>query len=353
MSSAAIRARCTPEEYLVLERRAEFRHEYRDGIITAMAGTSREHSLIQTNLSREISTQLRHQPCEVHGDNLRVAVTNANLYTYPDLTIVCGEPRFLDGVFDTPVNPTVLVEVLSPSTEADDRGEKFARYRRLESLREYVLVAQDRARVERFTKRGDRVAADRIRLAGRRPAARVDRLRGPLARNLREGRAPRSRGAQGRPGRPATLREAVPMPPRGVLETAVYATDLEAAEAFYAGVLSLAVLSREPGRHVFFRCGAGVFLVFNPESTARDVVRVGDSLLPRHGATGPGHAAFRVAEAEIPSWRDRLARAGVAIESEIQWPGGGHSLYVRDPAGNSIELATAALWGLPEPAGEA
>jgi Uma2 family endonuclease len=154
MPTAAARSRPTPEEYLVHERRAQFRHEYRDGVITAMAGTSREHSLIQTNLPREISTQLRHQPCEVHGDNLRVAVTNANLYTYPDLTIVCGEPQFLDGVF-TLTNPTVLVEVLSPSTEADDRGEKFARYRRLDSLREYVLVAQDRARVERFTKRGD------------------------------------------------------------------------------------------------------------------------------------------------------------------------------------------------------
>jgi catechol 2,3-dioxygenase-like lactoylglutathione lyase family enzyme len=142
------------------------------------------------------------------------------------------------------------------------------------------------------------------------------------------------------------------MPPRGILEAVVYAPDLEAAEAFYAGVLGLSVVSREPGRHVFFRCGTGVFLVFNAESTARDVVRVGDSFIPRHGATGPGHAAFCVTEAEIPPWRDRLARAGVAIESEINWPGGGHSLYVRDPAGNSIELATAALWGLPEPAGD-
>ncbi|HWE36616.1 MAG TPA: VOC family protein [Isosphaeraceae bacterium] len=143
------------------------------------------------------------------------------------------------------------------------------------------------------------------------------------------------------------------MSPRGILETVVYAPDLEAAERFYAGVLGLAVVSREAGRYVFFRCGAGVFLVFNPESTARDVVRVGDSFIPRHGATGPGHAAFRVAESEVASWRDRLARAGVAIESEIQWPGGGHSLYVRDPAGNSIELATAALWGLPEPTDDA
>lgn len=143
------------------------------------------------------------------------------------------------------------------------------------------------------------------------------------------------------------------MAPRGVLETVVYAPDLDAAERFYAGVLGLAVVSREAGRHVFFRCGPGVFLAFDPESTARDVVAVGDAFIPRHGAHGPGHAAFRVRDDEIPAWRDRLARAGVAIESEIHWPGGGRSLYVRDPAGNSIELATAPLWGLPEPAGEA
>ncbi|HWE36618.1 MAG TPA: Uma2 family endonuclease [Isosphaeraceae bacterium] len=155
MSTAAARSRPSPEEYLVHERRAQLRHEYRDGVITAMAGTSREHSLILMNLARDVGVQLRHRPCEVHGSDLRVAVTAAGLDTYPDLTIVCGEPQFLDNQFDTLLNPTVVIEILSPSTEDDDRGEKFERYKRLESLREYVLVAQDRARVERFTRRGD------------------------------------------------------------------------------------------------------------------------------------------------------------------------------------------------------
>ncbi len=137
------------------------------------------------------------------------------------------------------------------------------------------------------------------------------------------------------------------MTPYGVLETALYAPDLGAAERFYAGVLGLPVIGREEGRHVFFRCGAGVFLVFDPETTSapsRTAVP-----FPLHGARGPGHMAFAVREAELPGWRDRLAAAGVPIEQEIAWPGGGHSIYFRDPAGNSIELATPALWRLPEP----
>jgi Uma2 family endonuclease len=155
MSSAAIRARCTPEEYLVLERRAEFRHEYRDGIITAMAGTTKEHTVIVVNLARELSSQLLERPCNVYATELRLAVANAGLYAYPDLAVVCGEPRFLDEQFDTLLNPNVLIEVLSPSTEAYDRGEKFARYKTLDSLQEYVLVAQDRAHVERYARQGD------------------------------------------------------------------------------------------------------------------------------------------------------------------------------------------------------
>lgn len=155
MSTAARKVRCTPEEYLVLERRAEFRHEYRDGIITAVAGTSKEHIRIVVNLAREIDTQLLERPCEVYVTDLRLAVMNADLYTYPDLAAVCGEPRFLDDQFDTLLNPNVLIEVLSPSTQAYDRGEKFERYKQIESLREYVLVAQDRVHVERFERRGD------------------------------------------------------------------------------------------------------------------------------------------------------------------------------------------------------
>jgi catechol 2,3-dioxygenase-like lactoylglutathione lyase family enzyme len=133
---------------------------------------------------------------------------------------------------------------------------------------------------------------------------------------------------------------------RGVLETCVYAADLEAAERFYADVLGLEPFARVAGRHVFFRCGAGVFLVFNPEATS--VPPSAGRPVPLHGARGAGHAAFAVRAAELPPWRERLTEHGVAIEAEVEWPGGGRSLYVRDPAGNSIELATAAVWGLEE-----
>jgi catechol 2,3-dioxygenase-like lactoylglutathione lyase family enzyme len=133
---------------------------------------------------------------------------------------------------------------------------------------------------------------------------------------------------------------------RGVLETCVYATDLEAAERFYADVLGLEAFARVAGRHVFFRCGAGVFLVFNPEATSAPTS--GGRPVPPHGARGAGHAAFAVAAVELPPWRERLTRHGVSIEAEVEWPGGGKSLYVRDPAGNSIELATPAVWGLEE-----
>ena len=135
------------------------------------------------------------------------------------------------------------------------------------------------------------------------------------------------------------------MPITGVLETCLYADDLEAAERFYRDVLGLAAFAREAGRHVFFRCGAGVFLVFAPERTRHAPGLVNGVPVPAHGAHGPGHAAFAVGEAELPAWRARLASHGVTIEAEIEWPRGGHSLYVRDPAGNSVELAPARIWG--------
>jgi catechol 2,3-dioxygenase-like lactoylglutathione lyase family enzyme len=138
------------------------------------------------------------------------------------------------------------------------------------------------------------------------------------------------------------------MKPAGILETSVYARDLDAAERFYTTVLGLEVITRRAGRHVFLRCGRGVFLVFNPEQTESESTLVGGIALPLHGAHGPGHMAFAVHEADMESWRARLQAAGVPVETEIRWPGGGHSLYFRDPAGNSIELATPRLWGLPE-----
>lgn len=141
-----------------------------------------------------------------------------------------------------------------------------------------------------------------------------------------------------------------PVPVTGVLETCLYATDLDAAERFYAGTLGLEAFAREPGRHVFFRCGAGVFLLFNPDRTSAAAGEVGGMPVPPHGARGAGHVAFRVPAAALDRWRARLTDAGVAIEAEIAWPRGGRSLYVRDPAGNSVELGTAAIWGLPEAA---
>jgi catechol 2,3-dioxygenase-like lactoylglutathione lyase family enzyme len=124
-----------------------------------------------------------------------------------------------------------------------------------------------------------------------------------------------------------------------VLETCVYAADLEAAEAFYGGVLGLEKIGSVEGRHVFFRSGPGVFLVFNPERT------LAGGELPPHGAEGPAHACFAIADADLAAWRERLAAHGVAVEAEMEWPRGGSSLYFRDPAGNSIELAPAGIWG--------
>ncbi len=136
----------------------------------------------------------------------------------------------------------------------------------------------------------------------------------------------------------------------GVLETSLYAADLAAAERFYREVLGLEVHSHAPERHVFFRCGRAMLLVFNPDQTTQPAA-VGGQVVPPHGTRGAGHVAFAVPAHELDAWRERLAARGVAIESEVTWPGGGRSFYFRDPAGNSLELATAAIWGLPEGAG--
>ena len=121
------------------------------------------------------------------------------------------------------------------------------------------------------------------------------------------------------------------------------------AALFYTDVIGLKLHAREDGRHVFFRCGDGMVLVFNPEHTSTVETTVAGAPLPLHGTRGAGHLAFAVREEDIPAWRAHLQRAGVAIESEIHWPQGGISLYVRDPAGNSIELATSIIWGIAPP----
>jgi catechol 2,3-dioxygenase-like lactoylglutathione lyase family enzyme len=130
-----------------------------------------------------------------------------------------------------------------------------------------------------------------------------------------------------------------------VLETILYVDDLEAAERFYRDVLGLELDSRKDGLFAFFRCGDGMLLLFEPgaASTGRNV--------PAHGAHGPGHACFAVAEAELHGWKKRLKAAGVAIEQEMDWPRGGRSFYFRDPAGNSLELATPQIWGMADVGG--
>ena len=145
----------TPEQYLALERRAETKSEYVNGRVYALAGASRAHILITGNVARSLGNQLRGRPCETYVSDMRVKVSPTGLYTYPDVVALCEPPQLEDAYVDTLLNPAVIVEVLSESTERYDRGEKFAHYRRLPSLREYVLVAKDRARVEHYARQGE------------------------------------------------------------------------------------------------------------------------------------------------------------------------------------------------------
>jgi len=138
------------QEYLALERAAEFRSEYYDGHMYAMSGGSASHAQIAGNLTGELRAALRHRPCGVMQSDLRVRVSPDRFYTYPDVTVVCGEMRFADDQKDTLLNPTLLIEVLSHSTENRDRGFKFDRYREIDSVEEYALVSQFEPRVEVF-----------------------------------------------------------------------------------------------------------------------------------------------------------------------------------------------------------
>lgn len=131
-----------------------------------------------------------------------------------------------------------------------------------------------------------------------------------------------------------------------VLEAILYCDDLDAAERFYVDVLGLEKIGAREGRHVFFRCGSTVVLLFDPEHTSSVATEVGGATIPLHGARGPGHLAFRATLDRIDAWRERLERAGVEIESEVTWSRGGRSIYFRDPAGNSLEIASPELWGL-------
>ncbi|HEV2855927.1 MAG TPA: Uma2 family endonuclease [Thermoanaerobaculia bacterium] len=146
--------RLTIQEYLAFERQSETKHDYFDGEIFAMSGASRIHGLITGNIFGEIRNQLKGRPCEVYSESMRVR-TPDDLFTYPDVVAVCGEPRFDDTEFDTLLNPMLIVEVLSPTTEGYDRGIKSARYRALPTLVEHVLVAQDRCHVEHLVRQTD------------------------------------------------------------------------------------------------------------------------------------------------------------------------------------------------------
>lgn len=133
-------------------------------------------------------------------------------------------------------------------------------------------------------------------------------------------------------------------PVLGTLESALYASDLASAEAFYAGTLGLEVVRRQPGRHVFFRVGASILLIFDPAATAEGAPPDSPLPVPGHGAAGPGHYCFSVSRDQMEGWRAHLEKEGVAIEADFLWPNGARSIYVRDPAGNSVEFAEPALW---------
>jgi Uma2 family endonuclease len=147
--------RYSPHEYLARERSSSHKSEYFAGEVFAMAGASKRHNLIVTNLVGELRQQLKGRPCDVYPSDMRVKISRTGLYTYPDVTVVCGDAEFEDDQQDTLLNPTVLIEVLSKSTEAYDRGTKFEHYRKLESLQEYVLVAQSKPHVEHFVRQPD------------------------------------------------------------------------------------------------------------------------------------------------------------------------------------------------------
>ena len=155
MEARQLHTALSPEDYLAMERQADLRHEFVDGEIFAMAGESLEHSVICTNLAYLMVGQLRGKPCRTLSPNMKVRTSPSGLYAYPDLTVVCGEPVFHDQQRDVLVNPKIVVEVLSPSTEAYDRGGKWIRYQQIETLSDYLLIAQDQPLIEHYTRQAD------------------------------------------------------------------------------------------------------------------------------------------------------------------------------------------------------
>lgn len=155
MGSAAQRLRMTAEEYLAFERASDVRHEFANGEIFAMAGGTYEHTTIAANMIGELRNALRGRKCSVQTSDMRIHIPLRGRYVYADASVVCGRPEFLDDKHDTLINPRVVVEVLSPSTEVYDRGEKFTLYQTLPSVMHYVLAAQDKPCIEVFTRMVD------------------------------------------------------------------------------------------------------------------------------------------------------------------------------------------------------
>lgn len=153
--SAVTKRKLSVADYLAFERSAEQKHEFLNGEAFAMAGASREHNILKENLSVELGGRLKGGPCRTFSSDQRVKVERTGLYTYPDLVIVCGQATYDPDDRDTLVNPQVIFEILSPSTESYDRGAKFRHYQRLPSVKEYVLVSQDQVQLERFVRQPD------------------------------------------------------------------------------------------------------------------------------------------------------------------------------------------------------
>lgn len=145
----------TPEEYLRMERASQEKHEYYRGEVFAMTGASENHNIVVSSTLATLYNQLRKKPCQIYPSDMRVRIPATGLYTYPDISIVCGTPEFEDDGLDTLLNPTVIIEVLSSSTEQYDRGKKFQHYRTVASLQEYILIAQDTNRIEHFGRQGN------------------------------------------------------------------------------------------------------------------------------------------------------------------------------------------------------
>ncbi len=145
----------SPEEYLALERKAEFKSEYMDGVVYALAGASTRHNLIAANVIITLGGQLKGRPCRVYPSDLKVRAPNSRRFFYPDVSVVCGDDEFADNEKDVILNPTLIVEVCSESTAAFDRGKKFLSYQQIGSLQDYLLVSQDEILVEGYTRQGN------------------------------------------------------------------------------------------------------------------------------------------------------------------------------------------------------